>query len=304
MNKKIIITGATSMIGTAIIRAYLKNKVERIYAVVRPNSNNVSRIPVDSRVSIVYCHANEYGDLANRIGEHCDSFFHIAWDGTGATRSKSTIGQAQNIIYTLQALQSAKELGCERFIGSGSQAEYGRLDVDKISEFSPTKPDIPYGISKLAAGQLALVESEKLGIDCFWIRIFSVYGLFDKSTTMISTAISKLSSGERMSFTPAIQKWDYLNADDAGNAFFMVAEKSKGHKVYCLGSGQANELKEYIYMLRDIVNPSAQLGIGDIRYKGDEIMNLCADISLIKQETGWEPHITFECGIRELFSKK
>ena len=35
----------------------------------------------------------------------------------------------------------------------------------EINEDSPTKPVIPYGMAKLAAGQLALVEAKKLGID-------------------------------------------------------------------------------------------------------------------------------------------
>ena len=299
-NKIIVVTGATSMIGTAIVRAYLRNSVKTIYAVVRPNSKNLYRLPNDQRIKVVECAADEYTNLINTIQEKCDTFFHIAWDGTGATRNKSTYGQAQNILYTLTALKVAKELGCEKFIGSGSQAEYGRLDVPQIDEDSPTKPVIPYGIAKLAAGQLALVEAEKLDIDCFWVRIFSVYGPYDKPTTMISNAIPKMQAGERMAFTAGVQKWEYLNADDAGRAFYLIGEKSHGRKVYCLGSGEAKELKEFIYTLRDIVNPEAELGIGDVPYKGTEIMNLCADISRIHDDTGWSPEISFEEGIRSL----
>lgn len=299
-NKIIVVTGATSMIGAAIVRAYLRNSVKTIYAVVRPNSKNLYRLPNDQRIKVVECAADEYTNLINTIQEKCDTFFHIAWDGTGATRNKSTYGQAQNILYTLTALKVAKELGCEKFIGSGSQAEYGRLDVPQIDEDSPTKPVIPYGIAKLAAGQLALVEAEKLDIDCFWVRIFSVYGPYDKPTTMISNAIPKMQAGERMAFTAGVQKWEYLNADDAGRAFYLIGEKSHGRKVYCLGSGEAKELKEFIYTLRDIVNPEAELGIGDVPYKGTEIMNLCADISRIHDDTGWSPEISFEEGIRSL----
>lgn len=299
-NKIVVITGATSMIGTAIIRAYLHNDVETIYAVVRPNSPNLQRLPNDHRIKVIECTANEYANLTSIIREKCDTFFHVAWDGTGATRSKSIYGQAQNILFTLTALKVAKDLGCEKFIGAGSQAEYGRLDLPQIDEDSPANPVIPYGIAKYAAGKLTLVEAEKLDIECFWVRIFSVYGLFDKPTTMISNAIPKMKAGERMAFTPAIQRWDYLNADDAGRAFYLIGEKSHGRKVYCLGSGEAKELKEFIYILRDIVNPDVEVGIGDIPYKGTEIMNLCANISRIQNDTGWRPKISFEEGIRKI----
>ncbi|WP_024860079.1 NAD-dependent epimerase/dehydratase family protein [Ruminococcus flavefaciens] len=300
MNKTIIVTGATSMIGTAIIREYLRNDVKRIYAVVRPDSQNISRLPHDERITIVESEVSGYGKLTDLINDKCDVFFHIAWDGTGATREKSTVGQANNIIYTLNALAAAKTLGCVKFVGAGSQAEYGRLDVPEISEESPTKPVIPYGIAKFAAGQLALAEARKIDISCFWVRIFSVFGLYDKNTSMISNAVQKMKAGERMSFTPALQRWEYLHCDDAARAFYLIGEKSVGQKVYCLGSGQPRQLKEFIYAIRDIVNPYAELGIGDIPYKGTEVMNLCADITLLNHDTGWKPEIDFDEGIKRL----
>lgn len=297
-NKKIIITGATSMIGTAIIREYLKNGVERIYAVVRPESKNLYRIPDDDRIKIIECEVSDYSALPQIIDDICDVMFHTAWDGTGAARGKSTIGQAYNIVHTLDALSSAKTLGCKKFIGTGSQAEYGLLDVPMISEDSPTKPVVAYGMAKLAAGQLAITEAKKLDIDCFWVRVFSVYGIYDKPTSMISTALNKMMAGERMSFTPAEQRWEYLYCDDAADAFYRIAEVSSGQKVYCLGSGQARPLKEFIKSIRDIVNPNVEVGIGDIPYKGNEVMNLCADISSLRADTGWEPKTTFEEGIK------
>ena len=301
-NDKIIITGATGMIGTAVIREYLKHDTKAIYAVVRPGSKNISRIPKDERIRIVECEISDYSSLKDRICEQCDVFFHFAWDGTGANKGKSTKGQALNIVYTLDALQSAHELCCGKFIGSGSQAEYGILDLESINEESPARPVIPYGIAKLAAGQLSLAEAKKLDMNCFWVRIFSAYGLYDKPTTMISNAIAKFRAGEKMSFTPAEQRWDYLYCDDAARAFYAIAEKSEGQKVYCLGSGKPRMLKEYIYAMRDIINPDVEPGIGEIPYKGNEVMNLCADITRLKTDTGWEPQVSFEDGIRKMLS--
>ena len=292
------------MLGTAVIREYLK-KEAIIYAVVRPHSENIYRIPKENRIKIVECKAEEYKYLQEKIPEPCDIFFHFAWDGTGANREKSTLKQAYNVVHTIEALTAAKQLGCKKFIGSGSQAEYGRLDVKAISEDSPIKPVIAYGIAKYAAGQLALAEAKKLGIDCFWVRIFSVYGLYDKSTSMISNAVSKMLKREKTSFTPALQRWDYLNCDDAGKAFYALADKAEGQGIYCLGSGEPRQLKEFIKSIRDIINPQAdmrEIGIGDIPYRGNEVMNLCADISKIERDTGWKPSISFEDGIRQLVS--
>lgn len=296
--KKIIVTGATSMIAVAIIEESLKQNVELIYAVVRPNSKNLDRLPCDERIKIIECGISDYDKLPTLLNDSCDIFYHIAWGATGPKRNENIMEQCNNIRFTIQALHAAHELKCHKFIGAGSQAEFGLLDIERITPDSPANPIQPYGIAKYAAGKLVRAEAEKLNMSCLWVRIFSVYGKFDKDSSMISTAIRKILAGERPSFTPAEQKWDYLYSEDAGRAFYLIGKKASGNKVYCLGSGERRPLYEYIYMLRDAVNPQCDLGIGDIPYKDGTVMNLCADISELAKDTGFEPKIGFEEGIR------
>ena len=77
-------------------------------------------------------------------------------------------------------MRAANALGCKRFIGAGSQAEYGPMDVERISPDSPTNPSTPYGASKLASYYLAGMLCRELGMECIWPRIFSVYGIHEK----------------------------------------------------------------------------------------------------------------------------
>jgi nucleoside-diphosphate-sugar epimerase len=296
----IVITGATSMIGIAIVDECLKhhNDVKKIYAVVKPNTAKLNRIPKDDRIEIVECSIEEYTRLPALIKTPCDVFYHIAWSVTGAARNENIIGQAINIQYTLEALQVAKALGCAKFIGAGSQAEYGKLNLDKISEVSPINPIQPYGIAKYAAGKLAAEEAKKIGIDFFWVRIFSVYGKYDKPSTMISSSITKLLAGEHTSYTLAEQQWDYLYSEDAGKAFYLIGKICEGNKVYCLGSGKSRPLREYIEILGQIVAPQAVLGIGELSYNENTVMNICADIKEICTDTGWYPSIDFSEGIK------
>ena len=244
--KTIVVTGATSMIGVSTIEACLATDIKKIYAVIRPNTKRLSRMPDDKRIEYIECDVESYRLLPIMITEKCDVFYHIAWSVTGSERNKDILGQANNVRYTIDAVNAAFDLGCQKFVGAGSQAEYGKLDVDRINEQSPVNPVQPYGIAKYAAGKLGAEEAKRLGIDFFWIRIFSVYGKNDKPSTMISTAVRKLLQGEHTSFTAAEQRWDYLNCQDAGKAFYLVGEKAKGNKVYCLGYGQARPLHEFI----------------------------------------------------------
>ena len=295
----IVVTGATSMIGSALIRSCLRHGVSRIYAVVRAGSPKMARLPKDARIVMVECSADAYETLPDLIPEKCDVFYHIAWTLTGISRNEDLLEQAKNVQYTLQALAAAKALGCEKFVGAGSQAEYGKLDIPSIGPDSPVNPVQAYGIAKYAAGKLAMEDAKKKNISCLWVRIFSVYGIFDKPTTMIASTIRKLLAGEHTAFTKGEQMWDYLFSEDAGDAFYLVGEKAGGHKVYCLGSGESRTVRSYIEDLRDIANPEAELGIGEIPYTPQTVMNLCADIRTLQADTGFSPKTSFSEGIRQ-----
>lgn len=302
----VIVTGATSMIGVALIQALVKHRgAERIYAVVRRSSSKIDRLPRDPRVAVIECDIDEYERLPELIEDSCDVFYHFAWKSTGRREVRNTtiVQQEQNIRFALDALAAAKALGCTKFIGAGSQAEFGPLDLRKISPDSPADPIEAYGIAKLAAGKLVRMQAKLWGMDCLWARIFSVYGKFDQPTTMISSTLRKLLDGKIPEFTPAEQRWDYLNEKDAGEAFYLIGERAHGNKVYCLGSGQARSLKEYIEEMRDMIDPTRALGFGKLPYPQHPVMNLCADISALQKDTKWGgPSVSFAAGIKDILS--
>lgn len=68
---------------------------------------------------------------------------------------------------------------------------------------------------------------------------------------------------------------------------------------YPLGSGKARPLKEYFECIKNYINPSLKLGFGEKPYVLNQVMLLCADNTVLKNDTGFEPEYTFEEGIRE-----
>ena len=183
-------------------------------------------------------------------------------------------------------------------MGSGSQAEYGRVEGD-LSAATPAFPENGYGIAKLCAGQMSRIECEKLGIRHVWTRILSVYGPCDSDKTMVTTTIRKLFAGEKPALTAGEQQWDYLYSADAARAMIAIGEKGHNGKVYCIGGGKAHPLKEYIMEIRDQIAPDAELGFGEIPYGAKQVMYLCADISELTQDTGFQPQTDFKSGIAE-----
>ena len=294
--KKAVITGPTGAIGTALIRRMAEEDVQ-VYAVVRPDSRRLAAIPTHPNVHVVKLDVSELSRLPELISGGADAFYHFAWGNTvGAGRNDMPV-QIQNIRWTIEAARAAAALGCQVFIGSGSQAEYGRVDGVLTPE-TACFPENGYGMAKLCAGQMSRVECEKLGIGHIWTRILSVYGPGDGAGSMISTVIRQLLAGEKPALTAGEQVWDYLYSEDAAMAFYLLGKHGVSGKTYVLGNGSSRPLKEYIEVLRDAIDPALALGLGEVPYGPKQVMRLQADISALTADTGFTPRYTFEEGIR------
>lgn len=297
-SKKVVVTGPTGVIGTAVIKKLIEEKC-KVYAVIRRDSKRIGNIPVNENVKVIYCDIAELRLLPEKIGESCDIFYHFAWTGTDnpANRMNMYI-QTENIRYALDAAEAAKSLGCSVFIGCGSQAEYG-TGGGVMSVEREAKPVSGYGMAKLCAGQMTRVMCRQYGIRHIWSRIVSTYGPNDAPQTLISTVIKKLLAGERPSLTKCEQVWDYLYSADAAEAFWAMAEKGRDGAVYVLGNGNRITLKECVEAIRRELLSSVEIGYGDIPYYEDQVMHLEADISALTQDTGWQPSTSFAEGIKE-----
>lgn len=297
---KVIVSGATSMLGLALIGKCIENNV-RVTALVRKNSEHIKRLPKSDLINVVDCDLNQIATLD--LDEGYDVFYHFGWANTQKGGRNIPEMQNENIRFTLDAIHLAKRTGCKKFVGAGSQAEYGRHTEEKTGPDTPVDPQTAYGVAKYAAGKLGAIEASRLGLSFIWVRIFSVYGEYDTSLSLISTTIDKLRKGEHCSFTKAEHQWDFLYSADAGNAFYLIGKKSEGNKVYCLGSGESKPLKDYIYIIRDKIAPGVELGIGEIPSDNSNTQGMCADINELKKDIGFSPVVSFIHGLENIINK-
>jgi nucleoside-diphosphate-sugar epimerase len=300
--KSIALTGATSMIGIALIKQCIQNNIA-VLALVRPGSSRRNRVPDSDLVTILECNLDNLTGLNNpvNITLPIDVFYHLGWDDTDKIGRYSCEKQLKNIGYTLAAVSLAKKLGCKRFIGAGSQAEYGNA-CWPLNGNIPVNPEIAYGIAKYAAGKFSKIECEKLNMEHIWIRILSVYGNNDNNDTLINTFITKCKNNESLPLSACTHIWDYLHEDDAGGALLCIGEKGINGKIYCLGSGMGRPLKEYLEVIKNIVNANYQPDYGQIPYTEKSIRYLNADISELIADTGWRPGISFKEGIEMMIA--
>ena len=263
--KNVIITGPTGAIGMALIQELLSRDIN-VTCVVNPDSKRIDRIKENDRVAMIKCDLKDIKSLSKVLDkerreghsfpDRYDVFYHFAWMNTFGQGRDDIPSQMENVRYTMDAMDAAKDLGVRLFIGAGSQAEYGRSN-EALRADTPAFPENGYGVAKLAAGQFGKIRAKQLGMEFIWTRILSVYGPYDGGGTLVQSMISKLKIGEVPETTKGEQIWDYLYSKDAARAFYLIARKGKNEKTYVILLGFSPEGAASIGIIGGADGPTA-----------------------------------------------
>lgn len=292
-----LVTGATGFIGSYLVRLLLdKNVVVAI--LMRPNSDSWRIRDVLSTVKVIYGDLRAIEQSADAIQAFApEVVFHLGWYGVGNRYRDDPAQVSQNLYGSLKLVEIASNTGCQRWLGLGSQAEYGRHDRAIAEDLSP-RPTTLYGITKLSICLLSCKLCEIYGIGFTWLRLFSSYGPADTPQWMIPYTILTLLKKQKPALTLGEQRWDYLYVEDAVEAIWRAATTPQAQGIFNLGSGEAHSIRSIVELIRDMVDSSLPLGFGEVPYRSDQVMHLQADISRLRQATGWSPQVSLDEGLQ------
>jgi nucleoside-diphosphate-sugar epimerase len=285
---RILLTGASGFVGSYLLRRILQSGEHEV-AILRQPGDEAWRIrDLLDRVQVLEGDLAETGTLKPQLTAFGPgAVLHLAWAGVlGSQRNDAR--QVENMNWTLALVKLAYDVGAQHWIGLGSQAEYG-AQTQAIDERSPTAPTTLYGMTKLRSGLMAGRLCQELGLRFAWLRLFSTYGPQNDPAWMLPYVILALLAGERPSLTPAEQLWDFLYVGDAAEAIYAVLCEPRAEGVFNLGCGKAVVLRQVVEQVRDLIDPRLPLGFGEVSYRPDQVMHLEADITRLKQATGWAP---------------
>ena len=292
--KKVLVTGANGFIGKTLVKALL----EKDYKVVALDIRFDDELLNNANVTCVNVLNKEISSLVTEIeaGEY-DCFFHLAWAGTSGPVRADYVVQFNNVKITCDYIKLCKELGCKRVVYASSINEMETYEYLQSDNIDPAGGYI-YGTGKLAAHLMGETVAKLNDVEFIPVIITNIYGVGEKSARMIYTSIKKLINKEHCSFTAGNQTYDFIYLTDAINSIIAVAEKGKAFNRYYIGSGEPKPLKEFLLAMRDIVDPEAQIGLGDIPFKGIDISYSQFDLKKVERDTGYVNQIPFEKGIK------
>lgn len=297
MNKAIV-TGATGFIGRWLIKELLEHNVF-VYAVVR-NRAKAEKIFSNKNIETIECNLKEIDKLGYLINDrNIDVFYHLAWEGVSGEQLTNYKTQLNNLEATLKITEILSDFGIQKFIGAGSLHEQEVL-VEMAENKISVNMGVMYKSAKLAAHYMAKVNVCRQNIDFIWPIITNTYGIGEKSGRLINSTIRKIIAEESPAFTKGTQNYDFVYISDVARAFYLLGCKGKTCKDYVIGSGNPKELRYYLNMVSLIVDQDIQMRFGEVPFAGVDLSENAFDISSLVEDTGYQPSVSFETGIKKV----
>ena len=297
-----MVTGANGFIGVNLCRVLNENNV-KTYVLLRSEKSYRDELRGMRNMKPIYVDLDDVSKLSelmenNSIG----TVFHLAWSGvSGSDRGDYDI-QIRNINQTLKLIDSVKKIGCKRFIGIGSTAEYDSLNASMLDGKCPNRVGM-YGASKVSTHLMSKILCNSLEMEHVWGIIGNTYGVGDRSNNFINYASQLILSDEEAKFTSGEQNYDFVYVTDVAEALYCLGEKGKDKFSYYIGSGNPRKLKDYIISIRDVLNPSKEIKLGAVPFNGVSADINSFNIERLKNDTGYKPRVCFEEGIKLLFEQ-
>ena len=295
--KKAIVVGGAGFVGSAVVKELIQRGFD-ITVVERPGF----KLSEDERlkglsINAAACDIAEIVNLPQMLPNHdYDVWYQFAWEGLFNDPLLDYTTQINNIKYLMDAIVTAKKLGCKKFIGAGSISQYELRTLEgQINIYDKHRV---YKTAKLACEYMGRSVANQEDIQFFWPIITNTYGEGEKSPRLINSMIKKLLTGQRQKLSEGNQIYDFIHVSDAAKAFADIGEKGVEFRRYVIGSGNAKPLKEFLTELRDIVNPDAELGFGEMEFNGIYLPVEDYDITPLSEDTGFKPQVTFAEGIK------
>lgn len=296
--KKAIVCGGAGFVGSALVKELLSHQVE-VWVIVREGflaaGRNHRLDGLD--VHIVECDLDKLDTVAEKIpNRDIDVWYQLAWDGLFNEPLLDYKRQVANIRFVMDAIVVAKTLGCAKLVGSGSISQY-ELTVPEGRAAVGDKHTI-YKTAKLACEYMGEGVARQQGIGFIWPIFTNIFGVGETSNRLVNSMIRNLQAGRHQSLSEGNQIYDFIYITDAARALYLIGEKGISGHHYVLAGGDAKPLKEFLTVIRDVVDPTAELGFGEMKFNGIYLPREMYSIDELTRDTGFVPEVSFEEAIR------
>jgi len=302
---KILTTGTAGFIGSAFVRQAAKKGIEVIVVDCLDYAGDLARIQ-EAKPGFKFYKADirdakKINAIFNKEKPQAVVNF-AAQSHVDRSIKDPAIFIDTNVRGVQVLLEASRAAGIEKFVHISTDEVYGDIEQGEFLETTPLNPSSPYSASKAAADLLVRSYQRTFKFPAVIVRPSNNYGPWQYPEKLIPLAILKLMRGEKVpvySRGENVREW--LFVEDCARGIMDILEKGRIGEVYNLGSGQEKQNIEVVRQILKIMGcDESRIEFvkdrpgHDIRYK--------LNSQKVRQETGWQPKVSFEEGIKTTVS--
>ncbi|KZD21096.1 NAD-dependent epimerase/dehydratase family protein [Tardiphaga robiniae] len=305
MRKKILVTGGSGWLGSAIVEALLK-RGDAVIATDLGVSPSIAAIAAcDQRLTPVVADLGEWHQVMRLFETHRpDAVIHTAAI-VGVIQAADIPIRAQrvNIEGAINLFEAMRLSSVKRVVHISTEETYGDFLSPVIDEDHPQKPLSIYGLTKLAAEHYGRVYSRDHGLECINVRTCWVYGPHLPRLRMPRTFVEAALRGEPFHQPDGGNlAVDQVYIDDTVAGALLALDKSKhSYDAYNIATGVAPTLRDAAEAVNRAI-PGAKITVGDggPYHHGGKVLSAvkgALDISRARTELGYAPRYDLQRGI-------
>ena len=314
---KILITGGSGFIGSAVVRRALLLghsviNVDCLTYAASPKTN----IKLEGNSNYIFeniniCHKNK---ILKTIKDHKpNAIIHLAAEShVDRSIHSSKVFMETNILGTYNLLEASrdylnsnKKINNFRFLHVSTDEVYGSLGKSGFfREESKYSPNSPYSASKASSDHLVNSWFKTYGLPTIITNCSNNYGPYQFPEKLIPSTILNCIRGENIEiYGDGKNIRDWLFVDDHADVLLQIIEKSNVGEQYNIGGNNEitnNHLVQLICENLDKKISSSTSFKDQIKYVDDRPghdFRYAVDTSKVTEKIGWTPNVSFRKGL-------
>ena len=292
-NKKILILGGTGFLGFHISKYFLKKNWE-VISISRKKAKFSRYI---KKIKYIYADTTKYVKLKKKLKTLGNIEYIINASGEVDHKYKNKVFASHYLaVKNISKVYLGKNL--KKFFQIGSSLEYGKTRSPH-KENSKCKPISFYGKSKLRSTNFLIGLNNKKKFPSVILRLYQVYGPNQDINRFMPIVINNCLKNKKFPCSDGNQKRDFLYIDDFVKCIYqLIKAKSLSKKIYNIGYGRPQKIKDIIIKIKSIVN-QGKPDYGKIKMRREESLLTYPSINELSQAINWKPTVSIDSGIKK-----
>ncbi len=290
--RKVLVTGSSGMIGTALCEALMQDGYEVTGVDLR--HNKWSEV-VDS--ATIICDLRDSTSF-EKLTKHFDIVVHLAANARVFNTVVTPQLAKDNFDISFNVLEFCRLNNIKRFIFGSSREVYGNSDkvYSTENEVDLMKCESPYTATKIAGETLVSAYHYCYGIEFIVLRFSNIYGKYDDSDRLIPLIIEQMKKGEDIIVFGKEKLLDFTYISDCIDGIIKSIEQfsnAQGNTIN-IATGKGITILDLAKKIIGKAGAASKLVIQEKRT--GEVMQFIADISKAKDLLHYRPVVSIEDG--------